>query len=221
MKQWLNQQKHQRRFGSHGTPEFIHPSAKVSRNSSLETPVGIGKGSTLKQASVGRYSYLAYDIRIHDASLGRYCSIGPEVIIGGLGKHPTDHYSTSPLTYSPTHSLSQRMGHSKTDLGFEETAPVSIGHDVWIGARSIIMDGVTIGHGAIIGANTVVAKDIPPYAIFYGSPPKTHRFRFTDEVITQLLAAEWWNHAPEEIDDERLLAIIQERTNQTPDIPDS
>lgn len=221
MKQWLQQLKNRRRFGIHGLPDFIDPSAKVSRTSALEVPVGIGKGSTIKQATIGRYSYLAYDIRIHNATLGRYCSIGPEVIIGGLGKHPTDHFSTSPLTYSPNHPLSQRFGHSKTDLGFEENLPVVIGHDVWIGARSIVMDGVKIGNGAIIGANTVVAKNVPPYSVFYGSPPKCHRLRFSAEIIAELQASEWWMKAPEDIDDDRLLSIIRKRSNTVPDSIDS
>lgn len=221
MKHWLQQLKNQRRFGVHGSPDFIHPSAKVSRSSKLEVPVGIGKGSSIKHSSIGRYSYLAYDIRIHDACLGRYCSIGPEVIIGGLGKHPTDHFSTSPLTYSPSHALSQRFGHSQTDLGFQESSPVTIGNDVWIGARSIIMDGVTIGNGAIIGANTVVTKDIPPYAVFYGSPPQCHRLRFTAEVIAALQASEWWTKAPEEIEDDRLLSIIRHPPTRLPDSSDS
>ena len=218
MKQWLRQWRNQRRFAPYGNPEFIHPSARISRNSKLQGPVCVGPGCRVKQSSIGGYSYLAYDIRINDATIGRYCSIGPEVIIGGLGKHPTDHFSTSPLTYSPHHPLSQRLGHSKTDLGFEETAPVTIGHDVWIGARAIIVDGVTIGHGAIIGANTVVAKDVPPYAVFYGSPPKAHRFRFPEEAIARLKKSEWWNDSPDQINDDQILALLQ---NHHPSIPEA
>ncbi|MDI6644110.1 MAG: acyltransferase [Methanobacteriaceae archaeon] len=52
------------------------------------------------------------------------------------------------------------------------TAPVKIGSDVWIGARVIIMPGVTIGDGSIIGANSVVTKDIDPYTIVGGVPAK-------------------------------------------------
>lgn len=51
-------------------------------------------------------------------------------------------------------------------------APVRIGTDVWIGARVIILPGVTIGNGAIIGANSVVSKDIPPNTIVGGVPAK-------------------------------------------------
>ena len=50
--------------------------------------------------------------------------------------------------------------------------PVKIGDDVFIGARSIVMPGVTIGNNVIIGANSVVLHDIPANSIAAGSPAK-------------------------------------------------
>lgn len=52
------------------------------------------------------------------------------------------------------------------------TKPIVIGDDVFIGARAIILKGVTIGEGAVIGAGAVVTKDIPPYSIAVGNPAK-------------------------------------------------
>ena len=49
-------------------------------------------------------------------------------------------------------------------------APIRIGHDVWIGANSTILPGVTIGNNVVIGANSVVNKDIPSNCIFAGAP---------------------------------------------------
>jgi acetyltransferase-like isoleucine patch superfamily enzyme len=49
-------------------------------------------------------------------------------------------------------------------------APIIIGNDVFIGARAIILKGVTIGEGAIIGAGSVVTKNVPAYAIVAGNP---------------------------------------------------
>lgn len=54
---------------------------------------------------------------------------------------------------------------------------VSIGNDVWIGERVIILPGVNIGNGVIIGAGAVVTKDIPDYAIIGGVPAKIIKLR--------------------------------------------
>lgn len=49
---------------------------------------------------------------------------------------------------------------------------IIIGDEVWIGARVIIIKGVTIGNGAIIAAGSVVTKDVPPYSLVAGNPAK-------------------------------------------------
>lgn len=49
---------------------------------------------------------------------------------------------------------------------------VKIGNDVYIGAKSTIMPGVTIGNNVVIGAHSVVTRDIPPNCIAIGSPAK-------------------------------------------------
>ena len=45
-----------------------------------------------------------------------------------------------------------------------------IGNNVFIGARSIILKGVTIGEGAVIGAGSVITKDVPPMTVVAGNP---------------------------------------------------
>jgi acetyltransferase-like isoleucine patch superfamily enzyme len=54
-------------------------------------------------------------------------------------------------------------------------APIVIGRNVWIGARVIILKGVTIGDGAVIAAGAVVTKDVPPAAMVGGNPAKIIR----------------------------------------------
>ena len=54
---------------------------------------------------------------------------------------------------------------------------VKIGNDVWLGLNSTILSGITIGDGAVVGCNSVVTKDIPPYAIVAGNPAKTIKYR--------------------------------------------
>ena len=55
----------------------------------------------------------------------------------------------------------------------------------------------------IIGTNSVVAKDIPPYAIAVGNPCRVVRKRFDDEMIGILLKLRWWDKSIEEIDLQR------------------
>lgn len=49
-------------------------------------------------------------------------------------------------------------------------APIIIGDDVFIGARSIILKGVNIGNRAVIGAGSVVVKDVPADCVVAGNP---------------------------------------------------
>ncbi|MDC1433199.1 acyltransferase [Burkholderiales bacterium] len=50
--------------------------------------------------------------------------------------------------------------------------PVKIEDNVFIGARSIILNGATLGRGCVIGAASLVTRDVPPYAIVAGSPAR-------------------------------------------------
>jgi len=77
--------------------------------------------------------------------------------------------------------------------------PAKIGNDVWIGGNVVILTGVSVGDGAIVGANSVVTKDIPPYAIVAGAPARVLRKRFDDETIDQLAKSSWWTLPIEEI----------------------
>ncbi|WP_448700101.1 acyltransferase [Mucilaginibacter sp. AW1-3] len=52
------------------------------------------------------------------------------------------------------------------------TAQITIGDDVWIGANSIITAGVSIGKHAVIGGGSVVTKNIPEYTVAVGNPAK-------------------------------------------------
>ncbi len=61
------------------------------------------------------------------------------------------------------------------------------------------MNGVTT-YGAIIGTNSVVASDIPPYAVAVGNPCRVVRMRFDDEFIAFLLQLKWWDWDIEKIE---------------------
>ena len=51
-------------------------------------------------------------------------------------------------------------------------APITICDGVWIGARAIILPGVTIGEGAVVAAGAVVTKDVEPWTIVGGNPAR-------------------------------------------------
>lgn len=55
------------------------------------------------------------------------------------------------------------------------SAPIVIEDDVWLGARVIVLKGVTIGRGAVIGAGSVVTRDVPPRALAVGAPARVVR----------------------------------------------
>ena len=55
---------------------------------------------------------------------------------------------------------------------YTKSKPITIGKNVFIGARSIVMKGVTIGDGAVVGAGSVVTKDVPANAIVAGNPAR-------------------------------------------------
>lgn len=75
--------------------------------------------------------------------------------------------------FHPTNAV-DRFGKTKEGGTFEfcktQTAPVTIGDNVWIGGSVVIMPGVEIGDNVVIGAGSVVTKDIPSNMIAYGNP---------------------------------------------------
>jgi virginiamycin A acetyltransferase len=79
------------------------------------------------------------------------------------------------------------------DRYFNRKGCITIGHDVWIGYKAIIMPSVSIGHGAIIASAAVVTKDVPPYTIVGGNPATLIRPRFSVEITEALLALNWWD----------------------------
>ncbi len=137
---------------------------------------------------IGDYSYspgLNIDTYHTGSTLrvGRYCSIAGGVQIFMQQEHNVASVSTYNFTFLP---------------GFPDTPPltrgdVTIGNDVWIGAYTRIMSGVTIHDGAVIGAGALVARDIPPYAVAVGVPARVVRSRYAPEVVERLLAARWWD----------------------------
>ncbi len=144
---------------------------------------------------IGEYSYLALNTIVHNSVIGRYCSIGPNCVIG-YGDHITDKCSTSPIVYLNHDTLSEDEINERLLMLKKK---VEIKNDVWVGANVFIKNGVTIGNGAIIGAGAVVLQDVPDYSVVVGVPAKIKKFRFTKEVINEFLHIKWWNYEPSQL----------------------
>lgn len=176
----------------------------IDDNCSFTSNVKIGKGShilrnaIINNSSIGKYSYCNKNVLIQNAEIGNYCSIASDVIIG-LGNHPLHLFSTATLFYKAKNTL--RIQLRDNDYDFDEYKKIFIEHDVWIGARAIIMDGVKIGTGSVIAAGSVVTKDVPPYAIVAGVPAKVIKYRFNTDKISYLIKSRWWTNEPREVFD--------------------
>lgn len=77
------------------------------------------------------------------------------------------------ITDTDSHQLN--YGERSTHSGEIAKAPITIGKGAFIGARCIVLKGVSIGEGAVIGAGSVVTKDVPEYAIACGNPARVVR----------------------------------------------
>lgn len=124
--------------------------------------------------------------------IGRYCSIARDAL-----SFNRDH----PVDFKSTHGFFFNSKLHFCDQDKIEYNPLSIGHDVWIGSGAKILTPVSeIGTGAVIGAQAVVTRDVPPYAVMMGYPARVVRYRFSEDVIADLLASRWWE---QDIDDLR------------------
>lgn len=72
--------------------------------------------------------------------------------------------------------------HKITREDFEVIKPVLIGSHVWIGARAMILKGVTVGSGSIIACGAIVTRDIPENSLAAGIPARVIRKNVNWEV---------------------------------------
>jgi acetyltransferase-like isoleucine patch superfamily enzyme len=131
-------------------------------------------------------------------SIGRYGSIGSDVIfVCGSGYHLMDRLSSYPFPFRDPFRENWMKGFY-SDSDFDDSQ-MEIGHDVWIGHRSIVLKDVRIGNGAVIAVGSLVTEDVPPYAVVAGNPASIKRYRHDPETIQLLEQLQWWNWSPEEI----------------------
>jgi acetyltransferase-like isoleucine patch superfamily enzyme len=91
---------------------------------------------------------------IDHVTVGDWVHMGPEV-----------HVSTS----------SHEMGNSIARAGATTSAPVAVGAGCWIGARAVLLPGVTVGEGCVVAAGAVVAQSCEPHGLYAGVPARRIR----------------------------------------------
>lgn len=146
------------------------------------------------QIGVGTYGWP--EIIYYDAGatlkIGNYCSIAPGVKILLGGEHHIEYVTTYPF--------SLLLDEAKNLPGYPYSkGDVIIGNDVWIGQNAMILSGIHIEDGAVIAGGSVVTRDVLPYSVVAGNPARHIKFRFSQEVIEDLLSIAWWNWPASEI----------------------
>lgn len=102
--------------------------------------------------TVGDRLYLGHRCHLHAVDpirIGDGCMFADDVMVSS-GDHPT-----------------------VSDRGdVAGTGPITIGDDVFLGQRAIVLGGVTIGDGATVGAGAVVTRDVAPGGVVVGVPAR-------------------------------------------------
>lgn len=183
LKRFAEQRKY-RKYNILAAHVSIAPGAVLS-GAVLNAYSRIALGASVQDSLVGEYSAIGRYTKVAKAEIGKFCAISWDCTINAIS-HSHENLTISAFPYVPY------VG-GFVDKRSQTYKKVLIGNDVWIGANSVIMPGVTIGDGAVIGAGAVVTKDVPAYAIVVGVPAKIAKYRFSDEVIRKLLEIKWWD----------------------------
>lgn len=179
---------------------------KVNKTIKISSTVSFQDCIIKGDCEVGAFSYFGKKCELRNTKIGNYCSISAEVIINPFN-HPTNYLSTSGFVFGDNGGFKniESFQNIKVRLVNNHTQNnVSIGNDVWIERRAMIMGGVQVGNGAIIAANSVVTKDVPPYAVVGGVPAKIIKYRFDEKTINNIQNSKWFNY----VLDKKVLGVL-------------
>ena len=129
------------------------------------------------------------------AEIGEGCYIEPPLHANWAGAHvhfgnnvyanfnltlvdDTDIYVGDKVMFGPNVTVATAGHPIDPELRWQAmqyNIPVHIGNNVWIGANSVVLPGVTIGDNSVIGAGSVVTKDIPANVVAVGNPCRVLR----------------------------------------------
>lgn len=131
-----------------------HLLAAMGTNVHVNQPIRFDYGFNI---FIGNDVFINFGLTVLDEApvrIGNHVFIGPDVSI-----------------YTACHPLDPDARRN-----FDEwSEPVTIGDDVWIGGRAVILPGVTIGDGAVIGAGAVVTRSVPARTVVAGNPARPTR----------------------------------------------
>ena len=148
--------------------------------------IEIGKGTKIN----GNKHFAAS--KVSKIIIGKYCAIA-----NGCKIITLNHDYNFPAVQGTFHKIffnDKHPGEKLNPPNKERTkGDVIIGNDVWIGEDVFICSGVKIGDGCCIGAKSIVTRDLPPYSICVGSPCKSVKKRYNQDIINFLLKIKWWD----------------------------
>ncbi len=127
-------------------------------------------------------------MRVLGVKHGKDCKIvalnggtfGSEPYLVSLGDHVEVSFDVRFITHDGSIWVA-RGKHPKSDV----IGPISIGNNVFIGAKSIILPNTNIGNNVIIGAGSIVKGNYPSGEVYAGIPAK--RVKATDSYIAEKL----------------------------------
>jgi galactoside O-acetyltransferase len=176
---------------------------KLGRSAPLPTWVEVGEGTRISAGNVAARSPEGVSVRVGRGSNvegtivlerpGARVSIGARTHVGGgtlldaaeeisIGDDVLlafevlimDHDSHA-LRFSQRHDDVANWMRGEKDWTHVRRAPVRVGDKAWIGARAILLKGVTVGEGGVVAAGSVVTRDVPPFTIVGGNPARVLR----------------------------------------------
>lgn len=143
--------------------------------------VRFGRGVTVRAFAGARIEIGAHCEVLDYAwlqALGGTLAIGEHCLIGrGAVVFCAESIEIGAGTMTAEYVTIRDQDHAHTGDGRLETqghvsAPIRIGHDVWLGAKVTVTKGVDIAPHAVVGANAVVTQSLPERAVYGGVPAR-------------------------------------------------